>query len=134
MEPTDVNFNEPGSDEAALKAMLRAQSPVLPDDGFSQRVLAALPAVKARPVNSRRPSSGSIWTWPAYVGGGMIGVMFAAIRVGNWSKLAHDAAQLPTSFAPVAPAFTEPWLSVALALCVFSLAIAWPFYRMDSGR
>jgi fructose-specific phosphotransferase system IIC component len=132
MEPSDLNLNDSDNEDAALKAMMRAQSPALPDDGFSQRVLAALPAVKAGLVTARR--RGSSWTWLAYVGGGIVGTSFAAIRVGNWSKLVHDAAQLPDSLAPAAPAFTEPWVSVALALCVFSLAIAWPFYRLDSGR
>lgn len=56
MEPDDLNSLSP--DDAKLEAWLRANAslPRLPDDGFSCRVLAALPPVsrKARVSERRR--------------------------------------------------------------------------------
>jgi hypothetical protein len=42
MEPADLN-SSPERDDARLEAWLRQPTAPLPDDGFSQRVLAALP-------------------------------------------------------------------------------------------
>jgi len=130
MEPS--NLNESDSEDAALKSMIRGQSPTIPDDGFSQRVLAALPP----PGIARRATAKTIspWTWIAYFGGGTAGILFAASRVANWTELGADAVKLADSLAPAASAFTEPWLTIALTLCMLSLALAWPFYRQHSGR
>lgn len=130
MEPSNVNDNDSESD--ALKAMIRAHSAPLPDDGFSQRVLAALPPARSLPRMSRRKTSR--WTWVAYFGGGAMGAAFAISRVGNWAQINADVTKVAGAFVPAEQAFIEPWLTLAFALCVFSLAIAWPFYRLDSGR
>lgn len=130
MEP--ANLNDAENEDQALKELIRAQSSSLPDDGFSHRVLAALPATKTNPRTSKR--KGSSWTWIAYFGGGIAGALFAATRVGSWAKLAADTTRLADGFARIAPAFAEPWLAVALTLCIISLAIAWPFYRFASAR
>lgn len=115
-----------------MKAMLRAHSSPLPDDGFSRRVLAALPPARTSPMAAERRTSS--WTWFAYFGGGTAGVAFAVSRVSNWPKLDADIASLADSFAPAQQSLTEPWLTIAFILCVLSLTIAWPFYRLDSGR
>jgi len=130
MEPS--NLNEDPNEEAALAAMIRTHTPVLPDDGFSQRVLAALP--RPKPVLGSTQRRTSNWTWIAYFGGGAIGAAFAVSQVGSWPKLGADVARFTESLVPAERAPTEPWLTIAFALCVLSLVVAWPFYRMDSGR
>ncbi len=44
MEPTDLNASSHPGDEAEFESWLRRETPALPDDGFSTRVLAALPS------------------------------------------------------------------------------------------
>ena len=73
MEPNDLNSLPP--DEAQLDAWLRASTtqPPLPDDGFSQRVLSALPP-PARPDSVRR-----LWFC---VAGALIG---GGVAIVSWS-------------------------------------------------
>lgn len=55
MEPT--NLNSPPPDDEQLEALLRrAASAALPDDGFSTRVLAALPSKDPSPSPLLRPT------------------------------------------------------------------------------
>jgi hypothetical protein len=89
MEPNDLKSPAP---DDALEAWLRTSSslPPLPDDGFSRRVLAALPPPASR--LSRR-------TWFC-AGGALIGAVITVI----------GAATTPTAAA--GPAFTAPELDL----------------------
>lgn len=65
MEPT--NLNSPTPDDEKLAQFLRStESEPLPDDGFSARVLAALPPPRLAPLFSRRD-----WL----IGGAVIGAL-----------------------------------------------------------
>ncbi|ACB75850.1 hypothetical protein [Opitutus terrae] len=116
MEPSSLNASP--QEDAALTAMLRAQSPVIPDDGFSARVLAALP-----PPQTARAR----WPWVAYVGGGLAGAIFIVARAGSWPDLVAGTNQLAGALSTVAAPLTEPWLVLALILTALSLVITLPF-------
>lgn len=109
--------------DAALTAMLRAQAPAIADDGFSARVLAALPPAKTdgvRPAHAR-------WPWVAYVGGGLAGALFAVTHAGSWPDIVTGTIQLAGALSTVGATLTEPWCGLALILTAVSLAIALPF-------
>src|SRR5215216_2846305 len=98
MEPTDLNSKSP--DDAQIDASLRAGSAVspLPDDGFSARVLAALP-----PARTRLNSSLRAWLCAA---GALIGGIVAASSSGTGpdasEQFASMIASVRTSLAPLA--------------------------------
>lgn len=123
MEP--AHLNSPRDEDAALAALLRAQSTDIPDDGFSARVLAALPTPATRPG----PRAAARWPWLAYLGGGAAGVVVALSRAGSWPDFVSGAGQLGHAAAQATAALSEPWLAVALALTVLSLAVTLPFTR-----
>jgi hypothetical protein len=78
MEPTDLKSTPP--DDAQLEAWLRANATTvpLPDDGFSRRVLAALPAKAGRSVAKRRLFC---------LGGGLLGTAVALLGAATSGNL-----------------------------------------------
>ena len=123
MEPTDLNPDSREDDE--LKAFLQshAPEPILRDDGFSQRVLAALPSPRRRaPVSPVYP----LWLWLA---GGLTGVLVAALKGASFEGLsvAADAFALPG--AELVHVLSDPWLGLALALTGVSLVVSFVFVR-----
>jgi hypothetical protein len=105
MEPTDLKPTPP--DDAALEAWLRANAavPALPDDGFSCRVLTALPATVQRAQAQRQL---------VCLGGALIGTASALIGTATSG-----------SPPPALPAL-EPALADALAQLA-TPAVGWAF-------
>lgn len=123
MEPS--RLNSPEDKDAALTAILRTHAPAIPDDGFSARVLSALPPPPraiARPFLFRGP-------WAAYIGGGVAGAAFAIARAGGWSDFASGLLQLTNTLAALLATLAEPWLVIALSLTALSVVITLPFTR-----
>lgn len=123
MEPS--NLNSPGDKDSALAAMLRKHAAAIPDDGFSARVLSALPSPSravARTFHLR-------WPWVAYIGGGLGGTAFAISRAGSWSDFAAGLLQLTNTLNALFASLTEPWLVIALMLATLSVVITLPFTR-----
>lgn len=123
MEPSSLNSSE--DKDAALAAMLRTHASTIPDDGFSARVLSALPP---RPRAVARPAQ-LRWPWIAYLGGGVSGTVFAVARAGSWSDFAAGLLQLTNTLSALFATLTEPWLVIALMLATLSVAITLPFTR-----
>lgn len=121
MEPTDLNsFRD---EDAALSALFREQAPALPDEGFSARVLAALPP-PAVPSASPAPER---WPWFAYFGGGLAGAGFAVSHVASSTDLGAGFSEFGRALASLAGVFAEPWLGLAFTLCAISLFATVPF-------
>lgn len=75
MEPTNLNaFPPPGDEDAQLAGFLTHASPPLPDDGFSDRVLARLPAPR-RPADFGRSLA-------------ILGAALAGLAVAAWPAVA----------------------------------------------
>ncbi|HWA84869.1 MAG TPA: hypothetical protein VG710_01490 [Opitutus sp.] len=121
MESPSLNF--PPDEDAALAAMLRAHAPTIADDGFTARVMAALPpAPRGRAAAAR-------WPWIAYVGGGLAGAAVVAFQAAAWSDFVSATRALANAFAHVAAACAEPWLVLAVTLSILSLVISVAFTR-----
>ena len=117
MEPT--NLNSPADEDAVLRAIAHAGAPELADEGFSHRVLAALPA--PRPNRANRPAR---WPWIAYLGGGLVGAGCALAMIANQIDLAPAGRQLGNALLALGGALADPWLASALGMTALALAIA----------
>src|SRR4051812_15601204 len=106
MEPADLNF--PADDDRRLTALL--QSPPLADDGFSDRVLAALPQPPPR------------WRRATFITvGGAAGVVIAFWRTNPWSAIAAQWETAAPALTPLASpsAFGALLFTTVLTACVF---------------
>jgi hypothetical protein len=112
MESTNLNS---ASEDDRLKSLLQAHSPGLPDDGFSHRVMAALP----RP---RRRVSPHVWL---YLFGGVAGAVFAGLRGAAWSELTATTVEFESAFAPILAILSDPWLALAFTTTAVSLLVAY---------
>ncbi len=104
MEPTDLKPTPP--DDPQLEAWLRASTslPPLPDNGFTQRVLTALPSPASRQSAQR--------TWVC-VGGALVGITVAA-------RGALASGSPPANL----PAFEETILAMLTQLSVPAFGLA----------
>lgn len=105
MEPTDLNPSDPA--DRSLEDLLR--SPVgesLPDDGFSARVLAALPA------KSERFFGSSVW-----FGVGLFAALALVLGPGRFPEIMGvETVSLGGVVVPVFTALTDPTLLLVLAI------------------
>jgi len=104
MEPTDLN--PPPPDDAQLEAWLRTSTsqPLLADDGFTQRVLTALPS------RTNRQSVQRSWFC---LGGALVGIVVAILG-------AFQSRGLPARF----PAVKEEVLVAVAQLSVPAVGLA----------
>ncbi|MBI2518495.1 MAG: hypothetical protein HYV95_16570 [Opitutae bacterium] len=107
MEPDDLKSAPP--DDPALDAWLRANAslPPLPDDGFSQRVLTALPSA---PRSARR-----LWLCAAGALAGTGVASFKLLQAGGLPALAQ-------SLHAAAGQLATPTVGLALGVSLISLA------------
>lgn len=119
MEPTDLKSNSP--DDTRIEAWLRASSEAspLPDDGFSVRVLAALPppAFKTQASRSLRP-------WLCLAGatvGAILVISSGANRGAEGQAFARLVPSLESAFTPL----LDPRVLLALGLSALSLALVY---------
>jgi hypothetical protein len=105
------NLTPPSDREDELEALLRRPRASLPDDGFSARVMATLPA------NSRQNRS-RLWF---VIIGGVAGVVFAVRRGASGKALQESVADLSHSFAAVGAVTANPWFWVALGIIALSM-------------
>jgi hypothetical protein len=111
MEPSDLN-SAPDRDEAQLEAWLRQPTAPLPDDGFSNRVLAALPP--PTPARAR-------WLRPAFcVAGAIVGAI-----VGRTSDSGIETwAQIQTALEPLRGALSDPAMLAAVTIAIVAALYA----------
>lgn len=119
MEPTDLNASS--RDDQRLAAMLRDAQPAVADDGFSARVLAALPSPK--------PSTAAWRSRPLVcICGALVGSAFAW-KLGM-SSLSFDAAsaELRASFlAPFVNDAPFALTGVGIAFVVTAASLLYAF-------
>ena len=116
MEPSDLTPSSKMGDEAQLDALLRRAAPPLTDDGFSARVLAALPAAPEQRTSWRR----SIFC----LVGALAGCGFAFWRGLAASDWEAGFERVATAFLNLGPAFADPLVGAALVVAVLSLGVA----------
>lgn len=113
MEPSDLN--SPASDDR-LESLLRQPAAPLPDDGFSARVLCALPP----PPPARQ-------AWPrrtCYLVGTLAGVIYLTTRDVDWSATSTATDQLAAMMVQIADSLSAPAVVLAFSITVLSLAVA----------
>jgi hypothetical protein len=114
MESTDLN--SPTSDDERLQAMLRESSPPLADDGFSTRVIAALPPEKQTFVLYARLAVCAL--------GASIGLVFTWKRGVSTESLILAANQILESVAQTGMGLGDSRIVAALAVTALSLLYA----------
>ncbi len=127
MEPHDLKSN-PSPDDARLDAWLRTHTalPLLPDDGFSHRVLTALPA----PVHQSRRAPRLL----AILLGAAAGVGLAAFKFFTVAPVEFSLLPIGSEATDALAQLTDPKLHVALAVTVVTLAfVFWGDVRRRVG-
>jgi len=117
MEP--ANLNSDASEDAALAALMRNGRSEMADDGFTARVLAALPPPKRRAVPARNVAG-----WLAYSIGGCAGLLVVLWRAGDPHALGGAAREFGNALVPLAATLGDPWIALAIGIAVASLGIA----------
>jgi hypothetical protein len=113
MEPADLTLRDK-SEPDPIEALLRQPRAPLPDNGFSRRVMSALPTPAAtRQTASRR---GVVITAAT-----VAGLVLAIARIGSVSTLEHEWSSLESTFVQAASALNQTPTLVALAVAAASL-------------
>jgi hypothetical protein len=115
MEPNSLN--SPPPDDAQLEAWLRNNASLapLPDDGFTSRVLATLPAPVARQSVQR--------AWFC-IAGALVGLVVAALKIASAPDFALIVPAISPDAARGLEQLADPRLLVAVAVTAASLAFA----------
>ena len=115
MEPNDLKPTPP--DDAQLEAWLRASAaqPSLPDDGFTQRVLTALPPP------ARQPSARRMWFC---TGGALVGIIVAALGALRSGSRPGNLPALGDTIIAVLTQLSVPAFGLALGITLLSLLFA----------
>jgi len=111
MEPTDLNNSSP--DDAQLEAWYRANVSAAPlaDDGFSRRVVAALPPAQRADAKRRR----------FCLGGALIGVGVALGGLLSQHDLWFDLTALEPDFTHALTQLADPAVGLAFGITVISM-------------
>ncbi len=122
MESTDLKNELP--DDAQFDAWYRTHlaTPLLRDDGFSGRVLAALPTSERNSARKRR--------WYC-IGGGVSGTVIALISLTTSGSLPPDLPAFRPDLADSLAKLTTPAFFLALSTAILSLWVAFrPKFRL----
>jgi hypothetical protein len=119
MEPTELNSSP--DDEARLETWLREPARALPDDGFSTRVLAALPPPVTRPISTRR--------WVLCGLAAAVGLAVAWPRAGTGGEVVSQLSSWTDALTMTGTALADPMAQIALVVAALSLVAV--FWRSD---
>jgi hypothetical protein len=116
MEPADLNTPP---DDRRLAGLLQQASVPIADDGFSDRVLAALPPA---------PSAAPRWIpFVAMLAGGVLGLAYARWHGATIGELEAAGRALDSLLRQGAPLLDSPWVwltgAVLLASCYSALRL-----------
>ena len=115
MEPT--NLNPSSHEDDPLAALLRQPAPALLDDGFSTRVLAALPPP------APAPQAGGL-KLVLCVAGAVAGLVFAVNNGVSWAGLHTDAEGVEPVLIRLSDFLSDPWFIPALIIAGWSVFFA----------
>jgi len=116
------NLNPLPREDDRLADLLRGQSPALPDDGFSTRVLAALPPSTSAPqANGLRTA--------LCVAGAAAGLAVALGNGVSWAGLRANAEAMEPVLIRLAAFFSDPWFIPALIIAGVSV-----FFALRAGE
>jgi hypothetical protein len=115
MEPTDLNSSAP--DDARLEAWYRANlsAAPLPDDGFTRRVLVALPN------SSRHVARGRLWYCLA---GAALGTVVAALGMASSQSVSAGFSALGADVGAALVRLNRPEVGCAVVITLGSLWLA----------
>jgi hypothetical protein len=122
MESTDLN--SPSSDDDRLRAIFREAAPALPDNGFSARVLTALPPRERAFMRHARVAVCGL--------GAVAGIVFAWSRAGSSESLQFAADRLRESLSHANGSVTDTRFLFAIAVTVLTLLYAFKPERRKS--
>jgi hypothetical protein len=122
MEP----LNELPEDDAALAARFRELLPPLADDGFTARVMAALPPP---PRQRHAPRT----TAMAVIAGTVVGLAVALGGGASWNNTADAVLNLGEAGATLVTNVVTPPLILAVVLSVGALMTGFAMSRQDSS-
>ena len=111
-----VGMNIPPSEDAQIRSLLSEHQPPLSDDGFSNRVMAALPAPVTRRNTSLRAAVCAL--------GAAAGCVVAWQGVSGFGAWDQSSQHLRTALAEAAVGMSDTRFLVAIAVTAASLAYA----------
>jgi hypothetical protein len=126
MEPNDLKYTPP--DDEALEAWLRthASLPTLPDNGFSHRVLTALPT----PARSSRLSPRLL----AILLGAVVGTGLAVFKLLTVAPVEFTVSPMAPEAINALAQLADPKLHMALGVTIITLAcVFWRDLRRRVG-
>lgn len=123
MEPTDLNSPRPG--DADLEAWLRehAAQPALPDDGFTPKVLSALPMV-VRSAARRHAAQRRLWFCLVGALAGLATGLLSS-QDGPTAAATPDASALPSLLVAATGQLTTPAMALAAVVTAVSLLVVY---------
>lgn len=121
MEPADLNSRPAETDP--LESLLRQRAPALPDDGFSVRVLAALPT--HTPQRTQRVSASPFTRSMFCLVGGLLGAAVAIVALALSPGVTTEASRSLDAIRESTAVLFNP--SVALALAVATASVLFAF-------
>ncbi len=119
MEP--ANLNPPPNDDAHLAALLRQNHTDLPDDGFTARVLAALPprAPRSAPIFEQPAARAIVFSLAA-----LAGLAFAFAQGLTWETITAIIPTLQQAAASTSVSLADPTPSLAFLIAALSILYA----------
>jgi hypothetical protein len=121
MEPRDLNTSP--SDDAQLDELLRRPAPPIPDDGFSDRVLASLPERRRAPALFYRPVLLALGTLAGTIFAANRGSLEALLSPGELVSIA-DGIFAGASASSLGLALLTTLAALAYALLIDSVSLA----------
>ena len=109
-------MNSSPDPDSRLEEWLRQSGPMLPDEGFSARVMASLPppAAASRPV--RR--------WLVCSVGAVGGLLYALVRTPSWPEVTGGLARVINSLDTPMALFVDPTVAIMAFVTALSLLYA----------
>ena len=125
MEPSRLN-SPPDDADDQLTALLRSNTTALSDNGFSTRVLTALP-----PRRERHWMLTPRFVCTVVIGA-TSGIGFAWLKGASLTRLADGLSQIGSEISSCGTTLNDPWFILALGLTAVSLLIPYLLRRRKS--
>lgn len=128
MEPANLNSSAP--DDTQLEALLRQRAAPLPDDGFSMRVVAALPPRNATTPTSAPAKDPQRTRMFVFFAGGVCGAAVAVLGLTLKQGSGADLIETVTALQQNLAVFADTRVALALGVAAVSLLyVFWPLGR-----
>ena len=113
----------PPDEDSPLLHHWHDRHPPLPDDGFSERVLAALP-----PAAPRYPTR----VWLPVAAGAVAGLAAFGTHLPSAADWERASVVLTANLSPLLSVSSTPWLAAALGVTLGSLLVGYLTFRWST--